>query len=329
MTHLPPRRLTGKNLVDSYGPSNPARLLVAPGEVFILETHDRFIGWLDSASAPDLADPSLMGVTGAVAVAGAQPGDLLAVDVLDIAFSSDFGMVNAIPGKGAFAADVQSFTTRRVQIHHSGRPSSEEADAPGTGAYFVEFAGQRVPLRPMIGRIGTAPADRSVPSVAPGPHGGNLDVREITTGATVYLPVFVPGALLSAGDVHAAMGDGESMISGVEAMADLTLRCRLVGRGLAERLSISEPLVTTPSRFLTVASAPTLDEAAQRALHALRELIVALLDLDPIEAGMLISIAADLGVAQIVNPLVTGKVAIDRSVFDFEALLAEHGLVGQ
>lgn len=296
------KRITKDCLIHSYGPDNPVRLVVEPGEAFVAETHDRFAGWQDSSAAPDLSDPTLMGVTGAVAVEGAEPGDLLAVDVLKIELTGEHGMINAIPGKGAFAESVARFETRRVRI---------EADG-------VAFAGVKVPLRLMIGRIGIAPADRFVPSVAPGPHGGNLDVREVTAGSTIYLPVYLARALLSVGDVHAAQGDGESMISGVEAMADLTLRCRVVGEGLAKDLGIEHPFVRTGDRLIAIASAATLDEAARAALRSLRGLLARRRGLDPIEAGMLISVAADLGVGQIVNPLATAKVSIPRSILDLE-----------
>lgn len=296
------KRISKDSLVHAYGPDNPTRLTVEPGEAFVVETHDRFEGWLDSTDAPDLAAPALMGVTGAVAVQGARPGDVLAVDVLGIELVGGFGQINAIPGKGRFPGLVERFVTRRVPITADGVP----------------FAGSLVALRPMIGRIGTAPADRSVPSVAPGPHGGNLDAREVTIGSTIYLPVYLPGGLLSAGDVHAAMGDGESLISGVEAQANLTLRCRILDRERAAQIGVEHPMVQTPDRFLTVASARTLDEAARLALETLRRLLVTLKGLSPIEAAMLISIAADVGVAQIVNPLATAKVSIDRRIFQIE-----------
>jgi amidase len=294
------QRIGKDQLVANYAPDNPVHLTVDPGEAFVLETHDRFASWHGSDAAPNLSDPALMGVTGAVAVRGAEPGDLLAVDVLGIEFTSPFGQVNAIPGRGHFAGHVGAFETRRVPITPAGVP----------------FAGVTVPLRPMIGRVGVAPADRSVPSVAPGPHGGNVDAREVTTGSTVYFPVAVAGALFAAGDVHAAQGDGESMISGVEAMADLTLRCRLVGKGLARDLGIVEPWVRTRSHLVALASAPTLDAAAQSALEHLHDLIRRLLGLSAVEAGMLISLVADLGVAQVVNPLATAKAAIPRSILD-------------
>jgi amidase len=99
-------------------------------------------------------------------------------------------------------------------------------------------------------------------------------------------------------------------------MADLTLRCRLVGKGLARDLGIVEPLIRTPSHLVTLASAPTLDAAAQAALDHLHDLIRRLLGLGAVEAGMLVSLVADLGVAQVVNPLATAKVAIPRSIVD-------------
>jgi amidase len=294
------QRITKDCLVPTYSPDNPIRLTVDSGEVFVLETHDRFASWQGSSSSPNLSDPALMGVTGAVAVHGVKAGDLLAVDILAIDLTSEFTQVNAIPGKGRFADHVKSFTTRRARAGSAG----------------VEFAGLIVPPRPMVGRIGVAPAGSSVPSVSPGPHGGNIDAREVTIGNTIYLPVCVDGALLAAGDVHAAQGDGESMISGAEAMADLTLRCRLVGRSLAADLGIQEPIIRTPTHLVLLASASTLDQAAQAALNHLHDLIRRLLGLDPVEAGMLISLAADVGVAQLVNPLVTAKVSIPRTIID-------------
>ena len=296
------KRIPRDCLVHAYGPDNPVRLRVASGETFVLETHDRFSGWLNSPEPPDVSSPALMGVTGAVAVDGAVPGDVLAIDVLEISFTDKLGIINAIPGKGAFSRFVERFEARRVPIAQGGIP----------------FAGMKVPLRPMVGRVGTAPADRSVPSIAPGPHGGNLDVREIAPGSTVYLPVFVPGALVSAGDVHATMGDGESMVSGVEATADVVLRCRLVDRDLARRLAIEHPVVRTPERLLAVASGRTLDEAAHLALGSLHSLLCRRLGLSPIDAGMLISVAADVGVAQIVNPLITAKVSVPLDILDLE-----------
>jgi amidase len=297
------KRLTKENLVHAYGPGNPARLGVEPGETFVVETHDRFASWQGSTEAPDLSAPALMGVTGAVAIEGAEPGDVLAVDVLGIELVGGWGQINAVPGKGGFPGLVERFQTRRVPITPDGVP----------------FAGTTVPLRPMIGRIGTAPAGEAVPSVAPGPHGGNLDAREVTTGSTIYLPVYLPGGLLSAGDVHAAMGDGESLISGVEAQANLTLRARILDRDLARRIDLQHPLVQTSDLLVALASARTLDEAARVALESLRRLLVALRGLDPIEAAMLISVAADVGVAQLVNPLATAKVAIDRRILQIES----------
>ena len=294
------QRIAKDRLVPNYAPDNPVHLTVDSGEVFVLETHDRFASWQGSDAAPNLSDPALMGVTGAVAVRGAEPGDLLAVDVLGIAFTSPFCQVNAIPGKGRFAEHVAAFETRRAPIHADG----------------VSFAGVTVPLRPMIGRVGVAPADRAVPSVAPGPHGGNVDAREVTTGCTVYLPVAVAGALFAAGDVHAAQGDGESMISGAEAMADLTLRLRVVGKGLARDLGIVEPFIRTSTHLVALASAADLDAAARAALDHLHDLLRRLRSLSAVEAGMLVSLAADVGVAQIVNPLVTAKASIPRSILD-------------
>lgn len=289
------KRISADKLVPSYDRANQVNLRVAPGEEVLVETHDRFSSWLDSDSAPDLSDPALMGITGAIFVEGAQPGSTLQVDILDVQLTSNVGLVDSIPGKGAFADSIPAFAMERADI---------DGDR-------VRFLGFELPLRPMVGRIGVAPAGEPAPSVTAGSHGGNLDVKEVAAGATVLLPVFVEGALLAIGDLHAAMGDGEVNIGAVEAVGNVTIRC-----SVRHDWPLEHPMIITPTHLVALGSAPTLDEASKVALESMRDHICSRLDISPVHAGMLLSVAADLGVGQIVNPMKTAKVSLPRELLD-------------
>ena len=172
---------------------------VEPGETFLVETV-----------------PSSLVATGPIEVTGAVPGDALAITVHSICFGSEAAMWMK-PGRGAFgsrlADTLRSQVTRTIPLR-DGK------------AFFSEQIA--IPLRPMIGVAGVAPWGDSLPTYWPGRHGGNLDCRLVTTGNTLYLPVAAPGALLGIGDLHAAMGDGEIMLSGVEAAGEVTLSARIV-----------------------------------------------------------------------------------------------------
>jgi len=171
---------------------------VAPGEVFRLVVQDASDGQLDRASTPTdvlaLDFTQVNPVTGPVWVDGTQPGDVLVVTVLDLEVD-DWGWTANIPGFGLLSDDFPDPALRLSAV---------------TG-HTVEFLpGLHLPLMPMIGTIGVAPADPGPHSLVP-PHawGGNMDLRHLTAGSTLYLPVAVEGALLSVGDTHACQGDGE------------------------------------------------------------------------------------------------------------------------
>ena len=174
---------------------------------------------------------------------------------------------------------------------------------------FAHVAGASVPVHPMIGVIGVAPAGAAVPCGSPGPHGGNMDTQLIGEGATVYLPVFWPGALLAAGDMHAAMGDGEICGTGVEVAGSMQLRV-----GIRRDLELANPVVETAEAIATIASAETLDEAADRATRDMADLLLARLGLSPAAATMLMSAAGQLQVSQVVDPLKTARYAMSKEI---------------
>ena len=288
------KRLSRDSLVLYYDSKSPIALEVDPGEQFVVETHDMFEG-VPSSGLDWETSGRRNGVTGPVYVRGATPEAVLRVEILDLVPAADYGTIVTLPGRGCFASELPAGYTKRV----------------------VSIEGQRVRFRPditvnltpMLGKIGVAPAGDPVHCSTPGPHGGNLDNRMIGPGAIVYFPIAVEGALLSLGDAHAAMGDGESAISGVEIAAEATLRCTVI-----ENRGIRNPVVIAGGRVATVGSAATMEGAAQIALGDMARLLCRHRNLSFLEAATLISVAADLRVCQVVNSLMTMRVEIDHEL---------------
>ena len=278
----------------------PPAIRVPDGAQVELETAD---GFCDQIRHPDdrLAAvdwEQINPATGPVFVEDARPGDVLAVRVERIEVANQ-GVMAVSDDFGVLAERFRGTEVRLVPIVDGRARITDGVD---------------VPVDPMIGVLGVAPAGAAVPTGTPGSHGGNMDTRLIAEGATVYLPVSAPGALLAVGDLHAAMGDGEICGTGVEVAGRVTLRVTV-----RRDLEIANPVVETPEVVATVASAPTLDEAATLATRDMADLLGARLGLTPTEATMLMSAAGDLRVSQVVDPLKTARFALPKDV------LAQYG----
>ncbi|GMA58275.1 hypothetical protein GCM10025858_27780 [Alicyclobacillus sacchari] len=167
----------------------------------------------------------------------------------------------------------------------------------------------RLPLRPMIGVIGTAPKGSAIPCGTPGDHGGNMDCTRIAQGARLLLPVNVPGALFALGDLHAAMGDGEVGVSGIEIAGKVT-----VALHVWKEAHWPHPMVVDDEHIMTIASDETLDAAANRAVKHMASLLAQESSITPADAIMLLSAAANLRVCQIVDPLKTARVELPRKL---------------
>ena len=161
----------------------------------------------------------------------------------------------------------------------------------------------------MIGVIGVAPAGAPVSTAVPGAHGGNMDTRLIGAGTVVYLPIAHEGALFAAGDLHAAMGDGEICGTGVEVSGSITLRL-----DVRSDLRIEEPVLETTDLVVTIASAETLDAAAEAATRYMAALLTQRLGLSLEVATMLMSAGGDLQVSQVVDPLRTARFALPKAI---------------
>ncbi len=289
--------VTADHLICSYDSSHPPCASVAQGEIFAVETHDRIpvmsrVGEQVSA----FRDPfnAIYAVTGPIFVRDTHPGDALRIDVLDLTLTDTHGIICAQPGRGGFGDKI---TKSRAQI----------VDIDGNRIRFSDRIS--VPAHPHIGKLATTPTGRPVPTGIPGPHGGNMDDKHLGAGSSILLPVFVEGALVSVGDLHAAMGDGESNSSGVEATGRVVLRCRVV-----PDITVEQPIVITAAEVQVLGHGPDLDTAARMALDHAARLLVTELKIEYEDAAALISIAGDLHVCQIANPLVGVRVGLRRDL---------------
>ena len=227
--------------------------------------------------------PHLM--TGPIAVSGAQPGDELIVEIVAMELRQDWGWNLIMPQKGTLPDHFPKMRRIHVGIDR------------GRGILTMPW-GLALKAAPFFGIIGVAPpaAAGRVTSVIPGAFGGNIDNKHFGAGATLHLPVFTAGALLSVGDGHALQGDGEVCLTAIETGLAGTLRITL-----ARNTGIARPWAETPSHVITMAFDPDLDVAAASALREMITLIERATGLSAADAYSLCSIAADMHVTQLVN----------------------------
>jgi acetamidase/formamidase len=242
---------------------------------------------------PDLAaiharcSPRLPGhiLTGPVAVEGAEPGDTLEIRVREATPRCDWGWNVMRPLKGALPDD---FRRRRV-LHIDVDRARGVARCPWD---------MEIPLAPFFGVMGVAPPPEwgALSTIEPRAFGGNLDLKELTAGATLYLPVFAPGALFSVGDGHGVQGDGEVDVSALEIA--LTGTFELV---LRKDLSLKSPRAETPTHWIAIGLDEDLDDAARMAVREMIRLLGELRNMHPEDAYALCSLAVDLRVTQVVD----------------------------
>jgi len=287
------QRVTRNQLCTSFSADNPPVLRVQPGESFVMETNDRFATYEGPNSSPEAME-ILKTMAGPVYIEGAKPGDTLKIEVLDVTLPLDYGWIGATPGRGPLGERIPAFRKTRVRITPEG----------------VVFNGKiTMPLRPMMGRIGLAPKDGPKASNDRGEFGGGMGNTQITRGATVYLPVFHAGGLLTIGDCHAAMGDGEATASAVECAFDATLRVTI-----EDRFTVRRPVVATATEVMTTGEGATMEVATTMAVQAMADLLMDKLGIDDTDAAMLIASAADVRTGLAGNPPYTMRVAVPRSM---------------
>jgi acetamidase/formamidase len=274
------------------------RLVIEPGDTVVFQTRDAADGFYSRASthADVLNRGPFRGhpLTGPVQVKGAEPGDALVVEVLDIKPAADFGWTAIRPGRGLLPES--EFSKPFLQIWDL---------SDGTHARMDRRVA--VPIEAFPGVMGTALDEPGAHStMPPRKNGGNMDIKQLTRDSTLYLPVWMPGALFSVGDGHGAQGDGEVCVTAVEMRAQVTLRF-----GLQRGRHLEEPQLRTTRRLAagtntgpwygTTAHGPDLFASAQRAVLHMIDHLVRERGFSREEAYIICSVAADLKISEIVD----------------------------
>jgi amidase len=231
--------------------------------------------------------------TGPIAVEGAEPGDVLKVEIEDVRVNEDRGRVITTPGFGLLQDDEG--------IDH---PATEITEVDGD---TIEFDGIDVPIEPVIGTIGVATAEETITTLTPHDHGGNLDTTDMTGGTTAYFPVFQEGAMLAMGDSKAAMADGEMCGTGSEIGTDIDITVSVVSE---PEFELERPLVDTGDAVKSIASADTMEEAVAQANRDVLKLLQADRGMTKTEAYLFSSLVGGLEISQVVDPLVTARNAV-------------------
>lgn len=253
-------------------------------------------------------------VTGPIAVEGAEPGDLLRIDVLELAIRAPYGFISNRHGYGALPGEFPEGSLRREgasvldpESYGSNIHFTDVTESGGTlygNLRFGEGRGVRFPLRPFLGLMGVArDTDEAVPSVPPGDHGGNMDVNELQAGSSLYLPVQAAGALFYAGDPHYAQGDGEVALTALEAPLRATLRLTVLKDPAARAAvgAIRNPFVETDTHWIPTGMDPDLDEAMKKAVRNAVTFLETTQGLPRATALAYLSAAGDFEVSQVVD----------------------------
>lgn len=275
-------RITRDKLVYNFNASTPPVATITPGDFITVETHDTSSGRIhaleDFPEFIRVRDPLKVNpAAGPIYVEGAEPGDALAVKILSIQLGP-YGFVRALAGAGVIQDGLREMPAVIVQ-------------AVGDNLIFRNKL--RFKARPMVGVLGTAPAEGTIYTAHPGEQGSNMDFNAARVGSTVYLPVHVPGALLAIGDVHASMGDGEVSGTGVEISGEVMVRVDLL-----KGQSPSRPWIETDEAWISTGQGETLDDAVHQAVEEMIVILMRELRVDRTDAYLLISVRGDVRVGQ-------------------------------
>ena len=293
MATNPVVHITRERFHLKWDPAIPPIETVDSGAVVEFDLLDASGGQLTAASTVDdlarLDFDRVDQVNGPIAVVGAEPGDTLQIDLLEFE-PADWGWTAAIPGFGLLADEFPDPALRITRV-------------PGVGGRAEFLPGVHVPIAPFCGEVGVAPPTGPLSTIPPDLHGGNMDTRHLTAGATLFLPVFHHGARLSIGDGHAAQGDGEVCGTAIETpmrtVVRLTVRKDLHLTG-PEFLTAN---MSTPvgRRYATDGIGPDLLGAARDAVRRMIDWLGREHGIAALDAYLLTSVAVDLRISEIVD----------------------------
>jgi amidase len=287
--HFLPR----SEVIWSFGPDLRPVLEVEPGDVVTFETNDCFTGQIRSEDdlVTDIDLERINSATGPVAVRGAEPGDSLVVEILDVR-PIEWGVATLIPGFGQLIERVQSPLTRRFEVKDGVIRMNER----------VSF-----PAKPMVGVVGVATDGDTISNGLAGRHGGNLDDHWHGKGARIFFPVRQPGGMFAVGDMHASMGDGEICFTGVEIAGEVDVRFDVLKGKQA-----TWPVTELEHVWLPHATHDSYEGAAELVSEEAAKLLVDEHGFTMEDAFIFLSVACDLGVAQACKPAPGGFGTIAR-----------------
>jgi amidase len=289
--------LAADSNIFSFSKENKPVLQVSSGDTIAIYTCDCFA---DQIQKPE---DKLEGIdwnrvnpaTGPIFIDGAQCGDTLKISIEDISLNCQ-GVMAAGKDLGVLGSLLPDLKSKIIPIENNR-------------AIFNEVLS--IPLNPMIGVIGVAPAGEAVNCGTPGSHGGNMDNNMISAGAVLYLPVFNEGGLFALGDLHAAMGNGEIGVTGIEIAGKVTVKLELI-----KSLRLTNPILQNKDYFTTIASAETLDEAVNISTKTMFEILSNRLAIEEHELVMLMSAVGSTEICQVVDPLKTARFTMPNWVLE-------------
>lgn len=296
----------------TYCYAHPPAARIKPGDTVITRTRDASndaFAPTDKTLTPKLDLSKVNPQTGPFFVEGAEPGDTLVVRIDSIELNRDWGWGGSIPYFGALAPEYKTAMITdpvpdRLFVWRLDRDRNVGTlDLPNSRIGKIE-----VPLRPFFGTIGTAaPAKECWSSLTPGQHGANMDFNEVVAGVTMYFPVFEPGALLMLGDGHAAQGDGEIDGAAIETSFNTRFTVDLI-----KGKKINWPRLINDRVIMTIGSTRPLMDALRLACTDMVSWLVADYGYDELEALQLLGQAAELEIANVVDPQYSVACVLDK-----------------
>jgi amidase len=276
-------RIGRDEIVWAFGPDLEPVLEVEPGATVTFETNDCFTGQITSEDdlVTDIDFDRVNSATGPVAVKGAEPGDSLVAEIVDIR-PVDVGFACLIPGFGQLIEHVEAPLTRLFEVEDGWIRMNEHV---------------RFPARPMVGVVGVATDGETLSNGLAGRHGGNLDDHLHGKGARMFFPVRQPGGMFAVGDMHASMGDGEICFTGVEIAGEVDIRFDLL-----KGKQGTWPVTELADRWLPHATADDYGEALKLVAEEAARFLVDEWGFSMEDAFIFLSVACDAGVAQACKP---------------------------
>ena len=289
------QRLSRDHHVYFLDPEASPAITIESGDELEVETWDAFEGLRDAAAFEAKVDKGP--ATGPIAVRGAEPGDALKIEFLSIVPKADEGAAHMVMSNRGFLDDrFAEPDCLRIAI------DGDECVLP---------CGIRLPVRASMGFVATTPEYRQSTASDSGRYGGDIDMQELVSGSTLYLPVIVPGGLLALGDCHAVVGDGAVAGTGAECASDTVIRVTLK-KGAAPAM----PRALTPEHVVVLSYGQDLGLAMREAVGQMVDFLSREKGMAPYDAYTLLSLAGDIRVSRTFRDISSVKMLLPRAVLE-------------